>query len=214
MSEPTPSNAVITTRSTIQGSTKETEALVGKHIISTGLVRINREWQPKDRAAQRFKDDVIRKLEQVLNNVSLGSEGEGGGTQPDLVYDSGYWYFECDQSSTYIKTITHNMGQVPSRFTFFYANKSEPDPEQDDIRILAPGYVTNVDEVKADFSIVRSTTGFFCLLGGGASNPKIDGNNQIQIVISPYSIDGYGAYAIPPNVGGKYEGYMRVVMWR
>jgi hypothetical protein len=212
MSEPTPTNPIISTRSTITGSTKETEALVGKHIISTGLIRINREWQPKDRAAQRFKDDVIRKLEQVLNNVSLGSEGESGGTVPDLVYDSGYWYFQCNPAgSNYVKTITHNMGQIPSRFTFFYANAAEPDPEINDIRVVVPRYTQHYDPTGTPTNF---TSGFFCLTGPVTGYP-INGNNQVVISISKHWLDGYDTYGIPPrDENDKGNGYMRVVMWR
>lgn len=189
--------------------------LTGGVILSTGLFRLSREWQPKDKSAQRWKDDVTRKLEQVLNNVSYGSgsgsEGGGsGGTTPDLVFDSGFWWFRCDHSIAYEKILNHNLGQVPSRYTFIYSNVAEPqlkNPEHD-VRIQAPGLKRHVDSV--DFvgqSVEYVTAGFFV---------EIESLNSIKISIAKDYLDGYGTYGIPkqPEAGGFPQGYFRVIMWR
>ena len=140
---------VRTVRTVTPATPTGSQVLTGEHIVSTPLVRLNREWQPEDKSAQRFKDDIIKKVEQVLNNTSTGSSpgddtGTGSpGTEPDLFFDTGYMWLVCEGHGAWVPgaeyvDVTHNLGQVPSRFTFFFSNAQDPDPKVDDIFIVSP----------------------------------------------------------------------------
>ena len=115
----------------------------GDHVVATNITRVTREWRPEDKAAQRFKDDVIRRIEQLFNNTSTGTGGgeddeeSGGGTSPDLFFDSGYFGMKKGEEHT----IKHNLGQIPSKFTFFCASDITPEIGTDIIMVVSPGLV-------------------------------------------------------------------------
>ena len=177
---------LVVTKRTSASTTTETDPQVGEHVVSSGLVRLNREWQPKDKATQRFKDDIIKKVEQVLNNTSTGSSGGGSspGVEPDLFYDTGYFYVAANLEYTK----THNLGQIPTRFTIFYSNVLNPDPATDTIKLLSPKIVLDYKNVRTGFSIAFT------------------GQNTLMLITKD-KIDGSGSLA-PAN------GYIRILMWR
>jgi hypothetical protein len=122
----------------------------GDQIVSSDISRITREWRPKDKAAQRFKDDVIRRIEQIFNNTSTGTGGgeddeeSGGGTSPDLFFDSGYFYLKAGVKGdpSHEHTIKHNLGQIPTRFTIFFCSVQNPsfDPDHP-VLLVSPNVV-------------------------------------------------------------------------
>ena len=186
---------VVVTKRTSSAFISEAEKQEGEHIVSSPLVRLNREWQPKDKSAQRFKDDIIKKMEQVLNNTSSGSTpGEDPGTgdpgiSPDLFYDTGYFYVEANNE--YFKT--HNLSQIPSRLTIFYSNVLEPDPKNSahKIHLIHAGWTRGIylgTEQKSGISL------------------RFTSQNDIKIVTTD-KITGNGPNA-PPN------GHLRILMWR
>jgi len=188
---------VVVTKRTSATTTTETEPQVGEHVISTGLVRLNREWQPKDKAAQRFKDDLIKKVEQVLNNSSAGSGSGGGGSpgvEPDLFYDTGYFYVTA--STDYDKT--HNLGQVPTRFTIFYSNVLNPDPSnvKHVIQLIHAGAVKGV----------RDTGGGVLAEQWTGITIRMIGQNAIKVHTTE-KITGNDANA-------PASGHLRILMWR
>jgi hypothetical protein len=189
-------------------NTARTDGKTGEHIVSavSGLLRVNDEWQPKDKAAQRFKDDVIRRLEQLLNNTTLGSgEGSGGGagggsvppggggggpgTGPDTFYDTGYFFVQAN--SEYTKN--HTLGQIPTQFTIFYSNTLEPDPKntQHVIRLIHSGIV------KGYHSGAEQRTGI-----------SIRFTDQDEIKIKTVDKITDNGPSAPAN------GYIRIMMWR
>lgn len=159
---------VITTKRTDVGYTPGETIYTGDQIVSFNIARVTREWQPKEKSAQRFKDDVIRRIEQIFNNTSIGTGGGeddeegGGGTSPDLFFDSGYFLLEHDSTAT----IKHNLGQIPTRFTIFCSEVVSPQIGTDMIQLVAPGVSTNTSNELRGFWVTFPTLNTVKLWGG------------------------------------------------
>ena len=187
MAEPVPESSTITIKNT-SASTSE-DILTGDHAVSEAIIRLNREWRPKEASAQRFKDNVISILEGLINNTNttVPDQGEeeppepppGGGGSPELFYDSGYVYFKCDGSTGDIIPFNHNLGQVPTRFTLFYSPVANPTVGTDTIYVIAPGKVIDVNSDIVGVDI------------------KITGQNTIDLAIGKDFLSGGGALGIP-----------------
>ena len=176
------------------------QVLTGEHIISEPLIRLDREWQPKDKSAQRFKDNLIKRVEQLLNNTSTGSSsgddtGTGTpGTEPDLFFDTGYMWLVCENSpfhtagADYVD-VTHNLGQVPSRITVFYSRAQEPDPAKDVIHYVSPFIIRDNNNEAVGFQV------------------KVTGINSVRLQVAADRLFQSGTSAYQ-------RGNFRILMWR
>lgn len=140
------------------------QVIAGKHVIAPFLLRVDQEWQPDDKAAQRFKDSISKKVEQLLNNTSTGAapgddtETGAPGVSPDLFFDTGYMYLVCENAGWHnpgdeYVDVTHNLGQIPSRFTIFFSNDQDPDPTVDDIFVVAPYLIRDYNDEWIGFQV-------------------------------------------------------------
>jgi hypothetical protein len=210
---PEPAATSVTVKNTA-ASTSE-DILTGEHTVSESIIRLNREWRPKEASAQRFKDNVISLLEGMVNNTNttVPDQGEeepdpppGGGGSPEMFYDSGYVYFEVATALGWANVpFNHNLGQVPTRFTLFYSNKAKPVVGSDDIVVIFPALRRNkyVETYNYDLKI--------------GSRLVVDGKNSVTLKIAPNGIDGFfGATdnIIPADDGTKRPGYIRLMAWR
>lgn len=210
---PTPSSEpdyVVGAKRTTDSTSSSTSGILvtGDHVVSSNILKVNKEWQPKDKAAQRFKDSIVKYVEQILNNTSSGSgpiedpddetggSNPGGGTTPDLFYDTGYFYIKCKlvnpgHNSWYVDK-THNLGQVPSRFSVFYTNDptlSIADPNSD-YRWVAPCGIRDYNDHWVGFQILIKTA------------------NKVQI-------QAPGDRLIQTGTSNPIAaGYLRVMMWK
>ncbi len=202
--ESSPKDATITTRNTTSMNTGE-EILEGEHETSKAVYRLNREWRPKEPAAQRFKDNVVRLLENILNNTSGGSgggdpdPGGGGGVpgiEPDLFWDSGYIWFFCNNDNPFVLEFAHNMGQVPTRYTIFYSNAAKPVLGTDDVYVINTGKVISGDNetIGVDLTVKDKMT--------------------MRMSIAKDYLSGAGGWGIPKLKTGPNEGYIRLMVWR
>ena len=203
MTEPVPKSTTVTIKNTA-ASTSE-DILTGEHTVSDSIIRLNKEWRPKEPSAQRFKDNVISLLEGMLNNTNttVPDQGEelpdpppGGGGSPEIFYDSGYVYFYCDNTDPYLREFKHNMGQVPTQFTVFYSSAANPVVGSDIIYVVTPGkFIDNAG----------LTIGF---------DLKVKNKNTMEMSIAKDFISGGGTWGIPPITAGPNEGYIRLMAWR
>lgn len=172
----------------------------GDHVVSSSIAWITREWRPDDKAAQRFKDDVIRRVEQLFNNTSTGTgggedeEAGGGGTSPDLFFDTGYFWLT---SKNYVPNndthvVKHNLGQIPSRFSIFFCNKQNPDFDPLNPVIIASPTVI-VDDLTPD-----TYAGFWV---------TFDTKNTLKFWGAKNKVIHSGSEA-------PQAGYFRMLMWK
>jgi hypothetical protein len=197
-----PTKTVGVYRTTTPETPSGESVLTGEHTVSAFVARMSREWQPKERSAQRFKDDVVKKLEQLLNNTSSGSpniEDPGGGspgTEPDLFYDTGYMWLICSTHPSWkagdeYVDITHNLGQVPTRYTVFFSNNQKPDPNnpQHAIYVVAPFFIVDGNS---------EWVGWYL---------SITGTNSIRLKVAKDRLFQSGS--------SQYkQGNFRILMWR
>lgn len=193
------------------GASTET-VLTGEHTVSDDIIRLNREWRPKDPSAQRFKDNVIALLEGIVNNTNTTVPEQGeeeppdpppGGGGPEMFYDSGYVPFTIGGSTWDVVEFPHNLGQVPTRTSIFYANVAEPDPNNitHEIIQIFPSLWLDANDHKI------------------GSRLKVINKNSLQLTIAPNGLDGFYVdtttdHRIPPLDGFYRHGFIRLMAWR
>ena len=95
-------------------------------IHNTGHIRdVVTEWNPKEPAAQEFKDMVVRELSALKNKA------------PD--FDSGY--IEVEVGNKYM--VNHEkLGGIPNKVVVYHSSVAEP-TEKDTVRIIPS--ITSID---------------------------------------------------------------------
>jgi hypothetical protein len=212
MTEPVPKSTSVTVKNTAASSSED--ILTGEHAVSDSIIRLNREWRPKEASAQRFKDNVISLLEGMVNNTNttVPDQGEeeppdpppGGGGSPEIFYDSGYVFFEVVSGTWDTVPFKHNFGQVPTRFSLFYSNKANPVVVEDDIIAIFPALRYDRDTTTVG-TVVDHKIG---------SRLSVKDKNTIELVIAPNGLDGFDDNRIPPLNGSTRPGYIRLMAWR
>lgn len=114
----------------------------GFHVMPV-VRKVDRDWKPEDKAAQRFLQQVAERVDETDNGVPAA--------------DSGYMYVSANETYDW----NHGLNTIPSRLSLFLATKEDPQEGVDTITEITPRIISNVgfDIVYKNKNTIEITTG-------------------------------------------------------